>query len=665
MPQIINTNIASLNAQRNLNRSQGDLGVSLQRLSSGLRINSAKDDAAGLAISERFTTQIRGLNQARRNANDGISLSQVAEGALQSSSDILQRIRELAVQSANATNSVGDRAALNSEVQQLSQELQRIATTTEFNGQKLLDGSFSSANFQVGANANQTITANSGNFQVGAYGNYRIGGLAAYKENGIGDLTVGTTGAAGDAFGDALLASGSATGDASTVVGATAAADFTITSASGSFDVLYNEGASAADIANAVNRTNSGVHASAITQLVLGEGSAGGGGFAQNSSYTFYISNDYTSQAGSKPNSYTTISFKTGGSDGTVGVNSADQLNAAAQAFNDQAGKTGFAAEVVQSENGNWALKITNEAGKDLRILNDSGSENASSTALDLNVSTIAVLDGDTNTADNLAQTLTANASSNTWADGSGAWFTGRVVFDSEKSFSVTTAVADVFDGGSGTAVAGTYGGQLQATKSVDISTYEASLRTLAIVDSALSAINGQRARYGALQSRFENTITNLQTTSENLSASLISTNVPSLNSQRNLNGAQSALATSLQRLSSGLRINSAKDDAAGLAISERFTSQIRGLDQARRNANDGISLAQTAEGALQSSGDILQRIRELAVQSANATNSAGDRQALNAEVQQLSQELQRIATTTEFNGQKLLDGSFSSANFQ
>ena len=115
MPQIINNNILSLNAQRNLNMSQSSLATALQRLSSGLRINSAKDDAAGLAISERFTAQIRGLDQARRNANDGISLSQTAEGALQSAGDILQRIRELAVQSANASNSASDRQALNAD----------------------------------------------------------------------------------------------------------------------------------------------------------------------------------------------------------------------------------------------------------------------------------------------------------------------------------------------------------------------------------------------------------------------------------------------------------------------------------------------------------------------------------------------------------------------
>jgi len=132
MSQVINTNIASLTAQRNLNTSQSSLQVSLQRLSSGLRINSAKDDAAGLAISDRLTTQINGLDQARRNANDGISLAQTAEGALGTSGDILQRIRQLAIQSANATNSATDRKTLNDEVNQLVQEVNRVAGTTTF-----------------------------------------------------------------------------------------------------------------------------------------------------------------------------------------------------------------------------------------------------------------------------------------------------------------------------------------------------------------------------------------------------------------------------------------------------------------------------------------------------------------------------------------------------
>ena len=155
---IINTNTISLNAQRNLSTNSASLATTIQRLSSGLRINSARDDAAGLAISERFSTQIRGLNVAARNANDGISLAQTAEGALAEIGNNLQRVRELAVQSSNATNSASDREALDAEVQQLISEIQRVASQTEFNGTKLLDGSFTGQAFQVGANAGQLST---------------------------------------------------------------------------------------------------------------------------------------------------------------------------------------------------------------------------------------------------------------------------------------------------------------------------------------------------------------------------------------------------------------------------------------------------------------------------------------------------------------------------
>jgi flagellin len=158
MALTVNTNIASLTAQRNLTGSQNALSTSLQRLSSGLRINSAKDDAAGLAISERFTAQIRGLNQGVRNANDGISLAQTAEGALKEVTNNLQRIREIAVQSANATNSDSDRTALQAEVSQLLSEIDRVAANTKFNGIALLDGSFTSKAFQVGADASETVS---------------------------------------------------------------------------------------------------------------------------------------------------------------------------------------------------------------------------------------------------------------------------------------------------------------------------------------------------------------------------------------------------------------------------------------------------------------------------------------------------------------------------
>src|SRR5512133_3139206 len=157
MPSVINTNLPSLNTQRNLTASQTSLATSIQRLSTGLRINSAKDDAAGLAISERMSSRVRGLNVAARNANDGVSLAQTAEGSLGAIGDMVQRMRELAVQSSNATNSATDRNALQTEVAQLKLEIDRVAQSTTFNGTKLLDGSFTSAKFQVGANAGESI----------------------------------------------------------------------------------------------------------------------------------------------------------------------------------------------------------------------------------------------------------------------------------------------------------------------------------------------------------------------------------------------------------------------------------------------------------------------------------------------------------------------------
>jgi flagellin len=197
MALTVNTNIASLTAQRNLTSSQSDLSTSLQRLSSGLRINSAKDDAAGLAISERFTAQIKGLNQGVRNANDGISLAQTAEGALKEVTSNLQRIRELSVQSANATNSASDRTALQAEVAQLVSEIDRVSSKTQFNGISLLDGSFTSKAFQVGANANETVSVDSiASSRTSALGKgFTASSSAAVTTGAIagsGDVTINT-----------------------------------------------------------------------------------------------------------------------------------------------------------------------------------------------------------------------------------------------------------------------------------------------------------------------------------------------------------------------------------------------------------------------------------------------------------------------------------------
>ncbi|GAB1718832.1 MAG: Flagellin-like protein [Nitrosospira sp.] len=261
MAAIINTNVVSLNAQRNLTSSQNALATSLQRLSSGLRINSAKDDAAGLAISERMSSQIRGLNQAARNANDGISMAQTAEGALGEIGNNLQRIRELAVQSRNASNSASDRQALNNEVQQLKSEIDRVSSSTSFNGIKLIDGSFTNQSFQVGANVGETITiSNLVNAQSSALGSTtsstaNVTGVAATAFTAItaGDLTVngvsvGAVAAGGNAATQgANIAAAINTVSSTTNVTATAdaAGKVTLNNISGSTTVVAFAGASA------------------------------------------------------------------------------------------------------------------------------------------------------------------------------------------------------------------------------------------------------------------------------------------------------------------------------------------------------------------------------------------------------------------------------------
>jgi flagellin len=251
----------SLNAQRNLSTNSSSLATTIQRLSSGLRINSAKDDAAGLAISQRMTTQIRGMDVAARNANDGISLAQTAEGALSSIGDNLQRIRELAVQSRNASNSVSDRQALNNEVQQVKSEIDRVASSTSFNGTKLIDGSFTNQSFQVGANVGETINisslvdARSSALGSTTSSSANVTGVAATGFTAItaGDLTVngvsvGAVAAGGNAATQgANIAAAINTVSSTTNVTATAdaAGKVTLTNVSGSTTVVAFAGASA------------------------------------------------------------------------------------------------------------------------------------------------------------------------------------------------------------------------------------------------------------------------------------------------------------------------------------------------------------------------------------------------------------------------------------
>ena len=238
MAMTINTNVVSINAQRNLSLSGSQLGTAMQRLSSGLRVNSAKDDAAGLAIAERMNAQARGFTVAARNANDGISLAQTAEGALGKVGDMLQRMRELAVQSANATNSKTDREALQAEVSQLIAEIDRVAKTSSFNGQKLLEGSFAGAVFQVGAAAGDNIT---------------VGSLVNAKTSAIGEAVYSSTAAASTTIGSAAADLAAITTDVIMSVTATTAANSIANINLGKFDAASSAEERAGQIVAAIN----------------------------------------------------------------------------------------------------------------------------------------------------------------------------------------------------------------------------------------------------------------------------------------------------------------------------------------------------------------------------------------------------------------------------
>jgi flagellin len=441
MSSVINTNVSSLNAQRNLSASQSSLNTSIQRLSSCLRINSAKDDAAGLAISDRMNSQIKGMTQATRNANDGVSMAQTAEGALASSGDILQRVRELAVQSSNASNSASDRKALQTEVTQLTSELNRIAGTTEFNGTKLLDGSMGTANFQVGANAGQLISMTGSNFTTTTYGNNQVKGAAAVvTDDGVSGAKAG----------------------AATISGSLGSA--TITSATDD---------SAKTIAAKINAetSNTGVSASAKTDALL---TSGGG------AYSLDVKSDNGTAV--------TVSFSVSGTG-----NKADDYAAAISAFNAQTAKTGVTAQYADG-----GIKLTNTNGADIDVKNNNDATTGASISM-------ASYD-----ADGKANTTTP------LAGGKEGVANGQVTMDSEKSFSVVEGTATGFS------LAGTNSGAstLKSVANLDISTFEGAQNAIKTADAALSSVNGQRAELGALQSRFSSAISNLQSTTENLSAS-------------------------------------------------------------------------------------------------------------------------------------------------
>ena len=429
MAAIINTNVSSLNAQRNLTTSQSSLATSIQRLSSGLRINSAKDDAAGLAISERMTSQIRGLNQAARNANDGISLAQTAEGALGAVGTALQRIRELAVQSSNATNSASDRQALQSEVNQLVSEIDRVSQQTEFNGIKLLDGSFTSQAFQVGANAGQTIS---------------IAGISSAKASSLGGLAAQTgTAVSAAASTDLTIALGGgaavSVSPSSAYVGSNASQDAT----------------SAYAKAAAINAA--GISGLTVTASTAGTQAVGAIGGTAGDTYNLTING-------------VAVFTNTDVAAGLSNTQLRDAINNVSQ-------QTGVTATL---SGGNMTLTAAD--GRNITVT-ESGTGFTAGT------------DGLSVTGGPFAAVLRGNLS-----------------ISATDSITIGGTVATV--GLSASIAKDTVG-----IDSVDLTTFSGAQAALQRVDSALKTVNSARAALGAYQNRFEQVVSNVQTTAENVTA--------------------------------------------------------------------------------------------------------------------------------------------------
>ncbi|WP_275663751.1 flagellin [Laribacter hongkongensis] len=459
----INTNVTSLTSQRNLSNTTNSMQTTLQRLSSGLRINSAKDDAAGLAISERMTSQVRGLDQARRNANDGISLAQTAEGSLVEIGNNMQRMRELAIQSANDTNTASDRATIQKEMDQLKSEIDRVASTTEFNGQKLLDGSFSAKKFQVGANADQTISLSTRNAQTSALG--------------ASSLTI-------DGTLNQAMAAKAAVPAANTVL---AGEDLSISGPLGSNKASIDlaAGADGKAIVSAVNKetANTGVTAEAVSKAQMTIAVAG------------------------------SATFELNGTSITANITDTTDLSALAEAVNAKSSTTGVKAEV--DVNDKSKLVFVAEDGRNIGIGNfaTTGAPATAGT-----VATVRGMDAFTNDLTGTAVNLTddaAHAAANTDSTLVGA----TVRFNATEGFTVKSAATAAATNGLFVTAAAN-GSALSGVDAIDVSTQSGSNDAIRVLDAALGTINSQRANLGAIQNRFASTITNLQTTSENLSAS-------------------------------------------------------------------------------------------------------------------------------------------------
>ena len=554
MPQIINTNIPSLTSQRNLNTSQNDVATSLQRLSSGLRINSARDDAAGLAISERFTTQIRGLNQAARNANDGISLAQTAEGALAEVTNNLQRIRELAVQSVNATNSDSDRAALNQEVQQRLQEIDRIAQQTSFNGRNVLDGSFGNALFQVGANVGETIGLNLATSARTA----DVGAVATATSVDLSTVIAEAGTAATSTFDlSGLLGtdfSAGATGG--TFTGGAVAGGFDYSGSNLTFDVSVDGGAAesitisanagdAAAVATAfsaitgataaitggnlvITSDSTGASSSVVISNIGGAAAAGAGDFlAGGASAAGADAAAIDLVIGDPADPDVTVTVDSDLSTGTTAAQSTALLGlittAAAGAFtatDDGAGNITLTDAAAAGEFAAGDFTLTNDGVAATATSSTTGVAGPE-TALSLAITDLTIQFGDADAITITAGTYTTQQSfvdainSSLGSNGTASLDSTTNVVSIVSGDAVTIGGADAATAFSATSFA--TAGSLSAASVTTVAGSNAAIQS---VDATLSTISDLRSTFGAIQNRFESTIANLATTTENLSAS-------------------------------------------------------------------------------------------------------------------------------------------------
>jgi flagellin len=458
--QVINTNIMSLNAQRNLGTSRSDLATALQRLSSGLRINSAKDDAAGLAISERFTTQIRGLNQAVRNANDGISLAQTAEGALQEVTNNLQRIRELAVQSANATNSASDRDALDAEVQQRIKEIERIATQTTFNGQKILDGTFGTAQFQVGANVGDTIS---------------VSLSQSVKSSQIGQIATGTS--------SVEVTTANLTGTGTIQVGSGAAKTIGLATAGSAVGQTVGSAYAKAAAINAASVPGLTATATNNIEFVIGATT----GTASGDTYSLRING---------------VDIYANYDQFANPVLTAQQIT---DAINAQSANTGVTATLTGAN-----LRLSAADGRDIAIGQtyggSAGGGLSNGTGGSSTVNGVTYRDGTLGTVAN----ATANSTDATAVNG------GTITLTATENIIITGDGAILGFANANYTIAK----DTTTLSSQDVKTVNAANATISRVDAALTTVSSLRGTFGAIQNRFESTIANLQTVSENLNAS-------------------------------------------------------------------------------------------------------------------------------------------------